>query len=208
MKLKRYLGKIRTSRKQKIYATIPEAARILECDKFVLYHDQRRGRLLTTAHIDKHSNQFLSWQELREYAKTRGVELWNVPVTAEFAYIGRAFRPRAKRKVAAWDDSITLLLRKYPGFDGTLFIAAGSLDSVTEEELEFVCQNLFSYNQIITRYRPFAVPRHVYVCWDARSRKRADQLCDLMQGRYPGVMQAIPLTHLRRVQAFKENTND
>lgn len=188
-------------------ATVPRAARLLGLHPSTLGDDIQRGKLHLTARFGRVGYRLVSYQELREYAKTRGLDIWHIPDTAEFAYVGRSFRPRAKRNVAVWEDSVTLLLKKYPGFDGSLFVAPGALPSLSEDELEFVCRNLFAYNQTILRYRPLAVQRHVYLCCNRKTGKRADQLCAEFNGRYPGVIQTIPITHLHRVQAFKENTN-
>lgn len=117
---------------------------------------------------------------------------------ASFAYIGA---PLGELKGAhIYAASVASLLELYPGFDGSLYLSPAGIGTLEERDLEFVARDIFRYNQMVIRHRPFCAQRHVYLGYDAGSRETAENLRHTMERKYPNVVALMPFEYLYRIK--------
>lgn len=180
--------------------TVPQAARELGVSAEFLRNEIRRGHLHTTRSFYRYPNVLrVSFLELREYFRYLGYEPWHLRGSATAAYLGGSLKEAARRDNALWDQSLRRFLTFFMGFDGSFILGPDAIRCLQEEELEFACRDLFHYNQVVLRHRPFCSLRYIKLGYDRKTHEKSRELQEQMQVLYPGVVQRVPADHLLRM---------
>lgn len=134
--------------------------------KTELYDDINAGLVAVIPMFDSPCGQTISDNELEEYARYKGIELWNTRDIPRSMVINP--EPTTKKKPSAY--SLARFLRVFKGYDGSLYIRR--VPPADLPALRFVCDNIFRYNQIQMRHRPYASQKHIYLCWKTPKQKK------------------------------------
>lgn len=148
----------------------------------------------------------ISYAELWEYGRILGLEMWHTPVPSFCAFIGTPLWQLGQEEGIASATAVTRCLHLYSGYDGTMYLSPQAIRLSTLPELEFVCRNIFRYNQIVRRHRPFAKLRHVVLGCDSATRAKAENIQRVINNRYPECVVLVPFQHLYRVKR-RETSN-
>ena len=143
-------------------------------------------------------------RELWKYGRILGLEMWHTPVPL-LPFRNTAVAAGAEEGIAS-ATAVTRCLHLYSGYDGTMYLSPQAIRLSTLPELEFVCRNIFRYNQIVRRHRPFAKLRHVVLGCDSATRAKAENIQRVINNRYPECVVLVPFQHLYRVKR-RETSN-
>ena len=142
----------------------------------------------------------ISFREMREYGIGIGKEYWHLPELGEYGYVGLAFRNLARKQNAPYCHDLQTFCHNYHGYDGALYIAPTVFMTVKPVLLEFVCRNIFRYNQLMIRRRPFSKRRFVFLCFtDNKTKEKAKELMASVEHIVPGVIRLEPFEYVLRV---------
>lgn len=148
-------------------------------------------------HVTTSSDLRISFHEMAEYELPEETQ----QSAASFACIGTPFGElKGSHPYAA---SLSSFQERFPGFDGTLYLSPAIVRAASPEDLEFAARDIFRYNQMVMRHRPFCAHRHIYLGYDAGSKETAEILRHTMERRYPNVVAAAPFEYLYRIKSHE-----
>lgn len=156
--------------------------------KTKVYDSVRDGELHVTTPTESDSHMKVSYHELHEYMRWQGKPLWSVEDTPDSIYVGNAFRKYWKDKKYSCPPSVNKLGIWYPGFDGSVYIGPDALSMTNVDEVKRIAMDLFRYNQIMVRHRPFTHRRRIHLCYDDKNRAKVDEMARVINNSYPNTV--------------------
>lgn len=176
------------------WTTFDKASKVINTTSEWLYKKYIEGSLLPVYPSDPKYAIGCTWNELNELYPGIQKNTARRKVAKEL-YIGFDFRDLAEKTGNIWFRNLSDIAKHDKWFDGTVYIAEQCLYRIKEEDLRLVCARAYRYNELIKRYRPRSIKRHVVLCVDERST-RAKRLKTTLDKLYPGVVLIAPIFHV------------